>query len=118
MRAVLYTVNLEPITVISLNAWLARYLEEYKRVTLPLPVQMPRYYGPSIEDSEILRTVDIWSEEFVYRKCKSVMLFTVDEVSALLLKSDFLPGQQAELNDRRDQAFAKGFFEALTMFRS
>jgi len=44
-----------------------------------------------------------------------MILFTHNEESALLLKSAFLPGQQAELKLRDRDAFARGVMRALEM---
>ena len=46
---------------------------------------------------------------------RHMILFTHNEESALLLKSAFLPGQQAELKLRDRDAFARGVMRALEM---
>jgi hypothetical protein len=115
MRVVLYADDMEPITVIELSALAEGYLNE--RGMVRLAVQMPAMLSvlaarqaPGLDD---LRIVTIFAERFIRHGHEHMMLFTRDEESALLLKSAFLPGQQAELQERERTAFARGFLEAL-----
>jgi len=115
MRVVLYADDMEPITVIDLPPMATRYLNE--RGMVRLAVQLPpmlsvlaAQQAPMLDDC---KTVTIFAERLVRHSREHMMLFTRDDESALLLKSAFLPGQQAEFQERERTAFARGFLEAL-----
>lgn len=117
MRVVLYSdEDMEPITVFELSEFATDYLNQYKRVTLPVIVPMK---PPFIDDGDpainfdVLKQVNIYAETIIRKGQKYMMLFTQDEESALLLKSCFLPGQRSELNAVMKDEFAKGFICAL-----
>lgn len=116
MNAVLYTHQLEPITVVDIPMWLWEHLSQGQpirlAVTAPLrlvPNEMPPTYTPS-------KMVEIFGELIRRREHETLMLFTADEENALLLKADFLPGQRGELRNRERGAFAAGFLKALQEF--
>jgi len=115
MRAVLYTRDLEPITVIELENYAVDYLLKFGVVKLvvstPLKLVLCEKETPI---NEPLKIVSISAEPFYYRSARSVMLFTDDEESALLLKSVFLPGQESTIQQRDRDNFAKGFFKAIS----
>lgn len=115
MRVVLYTDDMEPITVIDLPAMAERYLSERWMarldVMLPLNLSVLSAAQPPVRND--LKTVTIYSERFIRHGREHTMLFTSDEESALLLKCAFLPGQQAGLQERERAAFARGFMDAL-----
>lgn len=113
-RVVLYTEDMEPITVLQLTEFARQALLERAYVILPItgPIDylMPH---PDDQQTQELRQVVIYAER-LYRKGKiHHMLFTKNEESALLLKAAFLPGQQSALNEREVQGIAKGFLAAL-----
>lgn len=108
-RAVLYTHDLEPITVLQLTPQARSYLLETGQVALA--VREPFTWDG--REHAMCRTVRITAEVFCRRRQRSLMLFTEDEEAALLLQAAFLPGQQRELNERRDAAFARGFLAAI-----
>ena len=113
MQAVLYTHQLEPITVVDIPMWLWERLAQGQ--TISLAAREP----VSFEDSPCyrpIRKVDIFGELMRRRGHETLMLFTSDEENALLLKSEFLPGQRGELQLRERSAFAKGFMKALQNF--
>ena len=114
VRAVLYTDDLEPITVLELPTLVRDHLERHGVVRLPI-MEPPNYVGaPGVPCAEPVRVVEVWAERFVRKGQSHLMLFTRNDENALLLRSAFLPGQRRELNDQRAQAFAKGFVDALT----
>lgn len=120
MRAVLYTHDMEPITVIELQPWAWQYLREQRSVRLA--VHRPAETAAWNPDAENVPQFDmsmwivhITAEVLVRGKHTSLMLFTHDEEAALLLKSELLPGQLRDVQDREKTAFAKGFMGALNM---
>lgn len=115
--AVLYSGDMEPITIIPINQFLREMLQERGCVRLPvmLPVHGFEYDAPPLR-YEKLRTVEIYTERIVRRGEMHLLLFTHDDENALLLRSAFLPGQQQGLNEERKVAFAKGFLHAVKCF--
>jgi len=119
MRAVLYTEDFLPITVIEVGQHLERMLRRSEMVMLAVPDPIPRFVGQDydpISDHRI-RTVRIWGERFHRRGLEQVMLFTNDEELALALRPEYLPGQLGDLQDRRKSALAEGFMRAVMMLR-
>lgn len=123
MRAVLYTPDFEPITALTLDAWMIGFMEREGRVTLPV-LEEPAVTPAKPEQSvprPIFRTVTITAEPLRIRGQRHMLLFTQDEESALLLKSVFLPGQRRALREAEDDAMAKGVLRGITaaaqMFR-
>lgn len=115
MRVVLYADDMEPITVIDLPTMAERYLNEHGMVRLavqlpPMLSVLAAKQAPSFGDC---KTVTIFGERLIRHGREHMMLFTRDEESALLLKCAFLPGQQAGLQEREREAFARGFLKAL-----
>lgn len=113
MRVVLYTKDMEPITVVELPEFSYRYLKENGVVSIAVPVPTCTFEGVGPVCAK-LPVVTIFSERCVLRGREHRFLVTHDEESALLMKCTFLPGQQAELHQRDRQAFARGFLEALS----
>lgn len=113
-RTVLYTYDLEPITVLELSAAAKQHLERYGQVILPVPEE-PRLNWVCADHPATLniRQVAIYAERFVRNGKESFLLFTRDDENALLLKAAFLPGQQKHVQDERAEAFAKGFLKAV-----
>ena len=117
MRVVLYSdEDMEPITVFELSEFATDYLNQYKRVTLPVIAPMRASFisdEDQITNCDVLKQVNIYAETFIRKGQKYMMLFTQDEESALLLKSCFLPGQRSELNEEMANFYAKGVLYAL-----
>ena len=112
MNAVLYTQDMEPITVIDLPMWSWDRLRAGGHVVVaaPLPVTL---VTPTSENPPFFRTVTITAERLCRRGHETLMLFTSDEESALLLKADFLPGQRASVQRLKRDSFAAGVVAAL-----
>ena len=115
VRAVLYTEDFEPITVLELPPAARALLEKLGHVQLQVlevvtPWLEPRL-GKAFYDGP--KTVRIYAELADRGKCRHLMLFTPDDENALLLKSAFLPGQRKEVMNERADAFARGFLEAI-----
>jgi len=118
MRAVLYTHDMEPITVLELQPWAVEYLTKRgivsMAVTRPLSYTLPIRGLPHLPEECVWR-VDITAEYFARNGRRHLFLFTHQEEHALLLRSAFLPGQRSALRDRDKEAFGKGFMAALDM---
>lgn len=108
--------DFEPITIIKLQDHTINYLKRYKLVRLFLMKLPPISYKiecmpVSIQD---LITLTIKAEIVIRNEKEHIILFTGDEESALLLRCIFLPGQQAELQERDRKAFEQRVLHALT----
>lgn len=115
MRTVLYADDMEPITVIDLSHGVLQFLREqgHVRLPVPMPVQLSARPTPQTPTMADIKIVTIFAERLIRKGQEHLMLFTHDEESARLLKCAFLPGQQAGLQEREREAFAKGFLDAL-----
>lgn len=114
-KIVLYTHDLEPITIFELSAQAIHYLRMNGAVTIPvcqpLPLE-PEDWGSPGQTTKFHK-VHIRMELLVWRRQEKPILVTHDEESALLLKAAFLPGQQAAINGIKRESFAKGFLMAV-----
>lgn len=119
MRAVLYTHDMEPITVLDVPPKWQAYMMETGSICLA--VIPPLTLEPFDKNTDVTQmicqtyTVRITVERLVRRDKTHVMLFTQDEEAAMLLRSTFLPGQQTEVHRIKQKEFAKGFFSALRL---
>ena len=116
MNVVLYTDDMEAITVIDVPLWGMKMLRENQFFNVPLPPRQITYpHGPFTEGPPVLDLayVTIWAEQF-YRKGKMRwLLFTCDDELALALRSEVLPGQQRAHQEQYRQGFVSGFLRAL-----
>lgn len=126
MRVVLYAYDFEPITILELDAWSVARLRETKTVRLICP---PNWDVKSILDFDPtapiraihFKSVLIRAEPLRRMNSRghieeTMMLFTDDEESALLLKSVFLPGQHKEVHEREREAGARAVGEFIQLF--
>ena len=118
MRVVLYTHDVEPITILELSAWAYEFLRKHRTVRLPV-VQAPRMCvlnagSPPPDSEHSLCLVEITAETLRRNGETHMMLFTHHEEQALLLKAAFLPGQRHQLREQERKAFAEGFLYALS----
>lgn len=99
MNVVLYTTDFEPITVLDLPLWLLDQLERVGAVRVAV-LQPPSWITQ--DDSELLDMPDvvtIYCEKLRWRDGRlKPVLITPDETLALLLKPEWLPGQQQAIN--------------------
>jgi len=98
MNVVLYTEDLEPITILDLPLWLLEQMEKQGavRVAVVRPFQVTDDAMPDV--FERLPTVTIYCEKFRWRDGKiKTILITPDEELALMLKPDWLPGQRGTI---------------------
>lgn len=113
-RAVLYTRDLEPITVIDVPPRLWHLLTEVGRARLHVPAKLDlRPAAGEIERTTECRIIELYAERFRYRGVETLMLFVDDEELALALRPSFLPGQQSAVNAVRNRALIEGFVNAL-----
>lgn len=116
-QAVIYTYDMEPITVVDMKPGYWDFLLETGAISFAV---LPPLRIDSIwEQPDITvraRNVTIRAHKIVRGDgAKYLMLTTNDEDNALLMKPSFLPGQQSALNEERKKAFAKGFLHALNI---
>ena len=95
--SVLYTHELEPITIIDIPEWAWPRLKRGETLRLTLPIKFS--FHP-VDDGAVSNTVDITGEMIRRNGVDAMMLFTRDEEGALALKASFLAGQQRELRER------------------
>lgn len=116
MRHVLYTADMEPITVVELSPHMEQLLRERGVVRLPAPAQTS-YSTCRVSRGAPVRekydVVNVFAEALIHRGQRHMMLFVDDEETALLLKSAFLPGQRRAVSDVRARGQAEGFIKAL-----
>lgn len=113
-RVVIYTNDMEPITVIELPSVARALLMSQGRVHLAVPVTPDSWES---QNAAMLNypQVTLYVESMFRHGKVHKMVFTHDEESALLLKAAFLPGQQGELGEVRAEALARGFMRALAL---
>lgn len=122
MRCVIYDpVDMEPLTIFDVPGEFIRELEAGRATnTLSFPVVLPYEVATRFPtDEEMLNSfhqplpiADIRFERFVYRNVRTWCGMALNPEMALLLKSEFLPGQQKEVWAERRKGFREGFSEA------
>lgn len=96
MNVVLYTTDLEPITILELPLWLMEQLEKQGAVRIAV-LKPPRL----ADDGEAVtfdmpETVTVYCERLRWRdNTTKLILVTPDDELALTLKPEWLPGQRA-----------------------
>jgi hypothetical protein len=97
MNVVLYTIDLEPITILDLPLWLLEQLEKQGAVRVAV-VKPPGWINEKtpVADMPNMDTVTIYCERLHWRDGNiKRILVTPDEELALTLKPEWLPGQRA-----------------------
>lgn len=98
MNVVLYTPDLEPITILELPFWLMEKLDEQGAIRVAV-MKPPRV----VNNGEALtfdmpETVTIFCEKLRWKDgTTKPILITPDDELALALKPDWLPGQRAQI---------------------
>lgn len=111
MRAVLYTEDMMPITVLDLRGIPDDLIWEERRFRLAVNYE-PLCYHPGLGGTFPtfqIKNVEIWVEVLVRNGFEYPIFFTNDEETALLLKADILPGQQKEIQKENQKKFREGF---------
>jgi hypothetical protein len=93
MNVVVYSTNLEPITILELPLWLLEQLETKGSVRIAIRTS---------DESTNPDTVALYCEKLRWRDgTTKVIIVTPDEELALTLKPEWLPGQQATVQSYR-----------------
>lgn len=102
MNIVLYTEDLEPITILDLPLWLLEQMEKQGAVRVavlrPLQFSEGQVGKVPVGTVDMPDTVTIYCEKLRWRdgKLKSILV-TKDEELALMLRPDWLPGQRGAI---------------------
>lgn len=99
MNVVLYTHELEPITILDLPVWLLEQLEKTGAVRIAV-VEPPGWMHEEVPvvANPTMRTVTIYCEKLRWHNNQTkTILVTPDEELALTLRPEWLPGQQATI---------------------
>lgn len=113
MRAVLYTHDMEPITVLHLDAFQEKFLRQNGSVNVEV-LEPVNYRAPLDATTKVhFKIVRITNERLIRRGREHMMLFTQNEEDAMLLRSVFLPGQQREVMMAEQEAFGRGILAAM-----
>lgn len=116
-QAVIYTSDMEPITVIDMKPWYWEFLTEHACIRFHVRDEPYRYFN--LQDAEVDFKYQL-KEVRVYANCihrgndSFFFLTTDDEVNALIMDSAVLPGQQRRFNEEKKKAFVRGFLSALS----
>lgn len=96
MNVVLYTTDLEPITILELPLWLMEQLEKQGAVRIAV-LKPPRLVdGGEAVTFDMPETVTVYCERLRWRdNTTKLILITPDDELALTLKPEWLPGQRA-----------------------
>ena len=92
MKAVLYTTQLEAITVVDIPMFLWDMLSMGMRVKLPVFLP-PAMVPTSRRAASVSIAVEVFAEPLRRKNHETLIIFTHNEEDALLLKSSFLTGQ-------------------------
>ncbi len=114
MEVVLYTDDMEPITVIDLPHVLCDMLKDGQmiRVAAPIPISYAALTSHDFMEVE-MKVASIWAERMRRKGRDHLFLFTRDEEIALSLKAAFLPGQRREVQDEYKRGLVEGLVAAL-----
>lgn len=96
MNVVLYTPDLEPITILDLPLWLLEQLEKQGAVRIAV-LKPPRWVdGSEAVTFDMPETVTVYCERLRWKDGSTkIILITPDDELALTLKPEWLPGQRA-----------------------
>lgn len=122
MRCVIYDpIDMEPLTIFDVPADYLRAVERGEfpgvlRFPIPAPMKVSWRFPTDEEVLDSIHTLppvaEIRFEQLSYRGVTCWTGFALNPEMALLLKSEFLPGQQKEVWAERRKGFSEGFSEA------
>ncbi len=101
MNVVLYTRDMEPITVIDLPLWALEFAQRMGRVRIEAadPVDMNQLMPGQRVDSLRFHIVTLEFHRLLLSRDRESWIVTVDDdVLALKLRPSWLPGQRAKIN--------------------
>ncbi len=101
MNVVLYTRDMEPITVIDLPLWALEFAQRMGRVRIEAsdPVDMTQLMPGQRVDSLRFHIVTLEFHRLLLSRDRESWIVTVDDdVLALKLRPSWLPGQRAKIN--------------------
>jgi len=109
--AVIYTRDLEPITIIEVPMWAWERFKRGEHVMFRVPEKLTlEHMRGMLADLKMpRRIVAITAERLRVGNAESLMLFASDE--ALGLEATFLPGQRGEVQRRERRAYCAGLFD-------
>ena len=117
MRTVIYDPeDFEPLTVIDIPQHFINEINEGKRgdtLRFAIPEEpqfVPQAYPPSVSS---MKVAEVRFEMLRYRGKVQWLVFAMNPEICLLLKSEFLAGQQREVQHREKQSRAAGFLQGL-----
>lgn len=113
MKVVVYTTDLEPITVIDIPMWGIERMRKDRFFRVPV---IEPFKISSIDDvpiQGIVHHVDIWAEPLRRGNRESLMIFTYQDELALKLFGEPLPGQQRSFQEQYRKGFIDGLLAAL-----
>ncbi len=104
MNVVLYTRDMEPITVIDLPMWALEAGDRRGIVALPVMPPVPLKFLDQGEPIPTLKARAVWLEfhRIRLRDSQSWIVTVNDDELALTLKPAWLPGQRAKINQYED----------------
>lgn len=100
MRVVLYTKDFEPITVLDIPLWLLDQLEKQGAIKIAIAPTLQSVAEALQQDIPPLpETIDIYCRKLRWEDgTLKTILVTGDDVLALALRPEWLPGQQQAIN--------------------
>lgn len=119
MRAVIYTEDMEPITVAKLQPWTVDYLRKHGTVRVAVAPPISHMFRPDDKPrpfcAEYIVRLSAHSIESPVNGCRAMFLTTRDDVAALLMDAALLPGQAALRDATFRAGVSAGFQQALDM---
>lgn len=108
MLTVVWTHDLEPVTIIDLPAFALEYLRKGARWNIPVPITMPALGVWAVEDIaklEPIRVCTLTGEVLQRGPHRTVMAFVDEwnEANALALRPDYLAGQLRDMRELMDR---------------
>lgn len=116
-QAVIYTSDMEPITVIDMKPWYWDFLKAHTCIRFHVKDEPYQFFSLEHNDTDFkyrLKEVRVHAN-YIHRGDDAFFLLTTDdEVDALLLDSTVLPGQQRRFNEEKKKAFVRGLLSAFS----
>jgi hypothetical protein len=100
MNVVLYTKDLEPITILDLPLWLLEQLEKQGAIRIAVLKPPTINYDNDTSTFKMPDTVTVYCEKLRWKDgTTKPILITPDDELALTLKPEWLPGQRAQIQN-------------------